>query len=1532
MPGKSIRVALGGVLAAAFIAAPLASAPALAASQPQAPTATTASPVVINEAYLSGGSAGAAYKNKFIELYNATDASVSLDGWSLQYRSATGTANPAGIAPLSGSIPAKGHFLVQASSNGTSGADLPTPDATSTLNFSGTSGTIYLAKKAAAVTGLATGSVTDNADVADLLGYGTSNTFETAAATAPSGNTDVKSLNRTDGADSNNNSADFKLSASITPQSAGSPVDPGPVNPTIAAIKDIQGSTDTSPLVNQTVTTRGVVTAVYPTGGFNGYYIQTEGTGGDLDLSTHKASDAVFVYSPSTMSQVQAGDFVEVTGPVTEFKGASDATSLTEISVAADKLTKLSQAAVAVKPAVVDLPATAAERESLEGMLFQPKGSYTVADNYSLNQYGEIGLAAGTTPLVQPNALYPYGSAENTALVASNAAKSIGLDDGASTNFLSAANQGTPLPYLTTASSLRVGAAVTFSTNVIFDNRNGDYKLQPLTQLTPANAASVQPASFSDTRSAPAAVGGNLKIASFNVQNYFIHTGDQDPACTAYSDRAGNKITVKGGCTQRGAWDAANLQRQQDKVVAGIIGTGADVLSLEEIENSAKFADSATDRDKALKTLVDALNAKLGSNVWDYVRSPQARPAVSDEDVIRTAFIFKTAAAEPVGDSVILNDAAFTGIARQPLAQSFKPKGAADSAQFLAIVNHFKSKGSAPANDPSDTDKGQGNSNNARVKQAQALLTFANTLKAQKNTTKVLLIGDFNAYSKEDPINTLTAAGYTDLDPQTGKHSYLFDGRVGSLDHVLVSNEFAASITGADIWNINSVESVALNYSRYNYNVTDYYNTEPYAASDHDPVVVGLNLSTAPAGPLEVNLLNINDFHGRIDTNTVNFAGTVEQLKAASPAGASAFLSAGDNVSASLYASAVQKDQPTIDVLNAMGLQASAVGNHEFDSGFADLKDRIINGGTNAKWDYLGANVYLKGTTTPALDEYKLFTVNGVKIAVVGAVTQEAPTLVSPSGIAQVDFGDPVDAVNRVATKIKEQKLADVIVAEYHEGAAEGTPDGASLEQELNAPAGQNEAFKKIVNQTSSVVNAIFTGHTHKQYAWDAPIPGVAADAAVKTRPVLQTGDYGENIGQVQLYVDPASKQVLSYKQRNVPRTTTPAADLVSQFPVAAKVKGIVDAALAYAQAEGDKPIGKISADITTAQVLDPATGKYSRDDRQNESTLGNLVANALKSSLSDPSLGGAEIGVVNPGGLRADLLYKAAGAEGDGVVTVAEANAVLPFLNNLWTTSLTGAQFKTLLEQQWQTNADGTIPSRPFLNLGLSKNVDYTYDPSKPQGSHVTSIVINGAPIDPAKSYRIGTFSFLTSGGDNFRIFTEGTNAKDSGLVDRDAWFKYLSTESASKPIAPDFTRRALNVTGAPTSVTENQQVTVKLQKLDLTSLGTPASTKVTLRYEPSGVGGGTGWSVPTAAVPAVLGTFPVTAGVATLSFKVPAELKGGRFTVTTDTGTYGRLPIDIGTTAPPAPSTNWWTWFWKSLLWLWYSWQWVWQHGLHG
>ncbi|MDJ0315268.1 ExeM/NucH family extracellular endonuclease [Arthrobacter sp. H35-D1] len=1442
--------------------------------------------VIINEAYVNGGSANAAYKNKFIELHNPTDADISLTGWSLQYRSAGGTAAPNDVAVLYGIIKANDYFLINGGSNGANGRDLPATDYTkTTINPSGSAGTLFLSNQAAELPAdLATGSLVGTDGIVDVLGYGSSNTFETAPAPKPSV---TNSLNRTDFADTDDNAADFsKQDPSPTGTQGGAEPLPDPEDSGNKSIAEIQGTGATSPLVGTAVTTKGVVTAAYPTGGFNGYFIQTPGTGGDLDPATHKASDGVFVYSPATMDAVKIGDYVQVSGLVKEFGNADDATTTTEIEVPAGGMTLLTDVVEAVKAAAIAVPATDAGRETLEGMLVEPQGEFTITDNYTLNNYGEVGLATGTTALVQPTAVAPFGSAEYEATVAENAARAIRLDDGASTNFLRAPGSATPLPWLSQGTPMRVGSSADFIAPVIFDNRNNAYKFQPLEALTPDNAGEVQPIAFGNTRQdTPDAVGGNVKVASFNVENYFPTTGDQNTSCKFYTDRDGNNISVRSGCLQRGAADAANLKRQQDKLVAGITASGADVLSLEELENSAKFGQ---DRDAAISTLVDALNVSE-PDTWAFVPSPSVRPALDDEDVIRTGFIYKKKVAAPVGESVILDDAAFTGVARQPLAQSFKLAGAADSTKVLLIVNHFKSKGSAL---PGDDDEGQGNSNKARTAQATALVAFSTELQQSQGTNKVLLMGDFNAYQFEDPINVMTSAGYVDQGSKTGKHSYSYGGMVGSLDHILASPAANSLVSGADIWNINSTESVAMGYSRYNTNITNFYAPNQFSASDHDPVVVGLNMSTQPVGTKELNLLNINDFHGRIDKNTVKFAGTVEQLRAASGDAKTAFLSAGDNIGASLFASASQQDQPTIDVLNALGLQASAVGNHEFDKGYADLDGRVAEA---ANWPYLGANVYAKGTTDPVLDEYTIITVNGVKVAVIGAVTQETPTLVTPAGISMLDFGDPVEAVNRVAKEIADDQLADVIVAEFHEGAGMGTPDGATFEEEV---AGGG-AFAEIVEKTSPLVNAIFTGHTHKQYAWDAPIPGVTADAALKTRPILQTGSYGENIGQVQLFVDADTNAVTAYTQQIVPRTTEDDAALADEFPRVAEVQRIVDKALADAKVAGSVPVGEITADITTAQTFDPVTGEYSRDDRANESALGNLVGNALLDALKEEQTGGAEIGVVNPGGLRADLLYKNEGFP-DGQVTYANANAVLPFVNNLYTTSLTGAQVKTMLEQQWQTNADGTIPSRPFLNLGLSDNMDYTYDSTRELGDHITSVVINGAPLDLERSYRVGTFGFLITGGDNFRVFTDGSNTKDSGLIDRDAWIAYLSDKSITAPIAPDFSRRGVDVVDAPASVTEGQEVTVGLQKLDLTSLGAPDSTEVTLRYEPSGSGGGTGFAVLAAAVlPAELGTFPVTDGAATLNFTVPEELNGGRFTITTDGGTYARLPITIPVTA---------------------------------
>lgn len=1458
---------------AGFVAAPLVATPAAAS--------TDGLGVVINEAYLSGGSANAPFLNKFVELYNPGATAVDVSGWSIQYRKLDGVGASSTVVPLTGSIAAGGYYLVSGSSNGANGAALPTPDVSSTLSPQGQNGMLALVASTEAAT-LPAGSVVGDSSVIDLLGYGTSNTFETAAAPSPSANNVPKSIARTSFGDSDDNSADFTLSDTVTPQnSAGTtPVDPEPtpeptdptdptepVEPGVATIAEIQGTAAASTMVGQTVTTNGFVTASFPTGGFNGYYLQTAGTGGAIDPATHLASDGIFVYSPTTVGSVTVGQYLEVTGVVDEYYG------LTQLKVTDAAAVKPLDAASVTAPtaAAVAFPSTDEERERLEGMLIAPAGDYTVTDNYSTNRYGEIALTASATPLVTPTVLGKPGSAEFLAAQARATAEKVVLDDGATVDFSKAENTGTALPYLSNTAPVRVGAAVAFTAPVVFDFRNSNWKFQPTQQLTGDNTATVQPATFEDTRStSPRGVGGDVSLATFNVLNYFATTGDSRTGCTFYTDRQGGKTTVNNsdaaGCGVRGAATAESLARQQAKIVSAINALDADVVSLEEIQNSASIG---LDRDVALETLTAALNAAAGEDTWKFVPSPAAVPA--DEDVIRTAFIYKPATIETVGESRILLDSPAFDNAREPDAQAFKPKGADDAATFLVIANHFKSKSTSASATGDNANTGQGAFTGDRTRQAKALVAFAKSVSKDIGTSKVFLVGDFNSYDAEDPLDVLRDAGYISQDAKTGEYTYSYEGAVGSLDHIFASPDADQSVTGADVWNINSVESIALEYSRYNANVTNFHVDDMFRSSDHDPVIVGISADASENAT--VNLLNINDFHGRIDANTTKFAGTIEQLKALFAPDQTAFISAGDNIGASLFASSSQQDQPTIDVLNALGLQASAVGNHEFDQGYADLVDRVMADGSNATFPYLGANVYQKGTQTPALEEYTILDVDGVKVAVIGAITQETPTLVSPAGIADLDFGDPVAAVNRVAAQLTDgdesNGEADVIVAEYHEGAGAGTPDGATLEQELAA----GSAFAEIVSTTSAEVDAIFTGHTHKQYAWDAPIPGEAG----KTRPVLQTGSYGEFIGQITLTVDRASGDVTAYTAKNVARTTVAEAELVTQFPVVATVKAITDKALALAAEIGNQPIGEATADITRA------FNNGVKDDRGAESTLGGLVADSLRASLSSADRGGADIGIVNPGGMREEILK--------GEITYAEANAVLPFLNNLWTTSLTGAQFKTVLEQQWQRDAAGNVPSRPYLQLGLSSNVQYTFDPTKPEGQRITSITVNGAAIDPAKSYRIGSFSFLLQGGDNFREFANGTDTRDSGLVDRDAWISYLT---ANSPVSPNFERRSVQVTNVPTAaVAAGGTVSFDVAKLDLTSTGSPVNTSLAIELNGSPVG-----------------TAPVAAGAATVSFTVPAGTADGAATIRVtalESGTTLTVPLTVATppvVTPPTPA----------------------------
>ncbi|MGW2898086.1 ExeM/NucH family extracellular endonuclease [Streptomyces sp. NPDC001212] len=801
--------------------------------------------LVINEVYGGGGNSGSTYTNDYIELFNPTDAAVSVSGWSVSYFSAKG--NLGGTTALSGSVPARGYYLVQ-EAKGTGGTTpLPTPDTSGQLAMSATDGSVTLNDATSAVV--------------DTVGFGTGSIVEGAAAPAPSNTTAVTRV--TPGVDTDNNSVDFTTRQPAPKNSGNEPGDGGGEpggdagNVTIA---EIQGTnTDTSPLAGKTVTTEGVVTAVYATGGFNGFYIETGGAGGTVaDDKTPGASDAVFVHGSQSAGIVTVGESVQVRGTVQEFAGTTEITfpTVTKLSTPLPPVTPL-------KIAWSDLE-TDARKEAHEGELIAPQGDFTVTDNYNTNFYGQIGLAAGDKMLRQPTDAGPAGSDAAQQAADYNDSHAITLDDGAGVSYTAtgaAAND--PLPWLTAGNPVSVGAKVTFHKPVVLEYRNSLWNFQPTGQV---NGAGTDIVSFSDMRAQkakPAAVGGKVRLATFNVQNYFPMTGDQYIAkglgkCSFYNDRQGNHIAVNdcGATGPRGAADEANFQRQQSKIVTGINGLGASVVSLEEVENSAKFGE---DRDKALASLVDALNAKAGAGTWAFTPSPAAadRPAVTAEDVIRTAFIYKPADVSPVGASHILKDLSGPGqdfsIAREPLAQGFKAVGTADSDAFLVVANHLKSKGGTGAGlypgDKEDTRPAynQGAYNETRTHQAHDMLGFAQEQAQALKTDKVFLVGDFNAYNHEDPMEYLYSQGYSDLgstyDPD--HYSYSFHGLQGTLDHIVASPAAQSMVTGATVWQINAQESVAYNYSRYNYNATQLFNgDDPFSASDHDPVVVGLNIGS----------------------------------------------------------------------------------------------------------------------------------------------------------------------------------------------------------------------------------------------------------------------------------------------------------------------------------------------------------------------------------------------------------------------------------------------------------------------------------------------------------------------------------------------------------------------------------------------------------------------------------------------------------------------------------------------------------------
>ncbi|WP_197429817.1 ExeM/NucH family extracellular endonuclease [Auraticoccus cholistanensis] len=828
-------------LLAAGAATALVAASACTLTAPTALAAPEGDEVVISEVYGGGGNSGSVYSNDFVELYNPTGEAVTVDGWSLEYFSAAGGSG--GSVTLQGSVPAGGHYLVQLAAGSQPSQPLPSPDVTGGLTLSGTQGRVALfdvADGPALPTGDVAGDRAGTPDeLVDYVGFGAASTFE-GSGPAPAISNATSASRDADGTDTDDNATDFAPSAP-SPQSSGAVPDPddptGPGEPAEVTIAEIQGTGDASPLAGDLVRTEGVVTGVYATGGRDGFTIQTAGP---TDPGAG-ASTGVFVYAPDEVDGLSLGDSVVVTGTVAE---RFEATQITADIVAT------TGSGAEVEPLPVEWPESEAERERLEHMLIAPQGSYRVTDNYSLNQYGEVGLAAGERLLVTPTEVGAPGSPEAVAQAAYNAAHGVTLDDGATTNYLN--QDDVPLPFLTLETPVTVGAAVEFAeTGVVVGYDFDRWRFQPRVPVTGDNPEDAH-ATFGAAREGVEEVGGDITLGTFNVLNYFTTLGEDVEGCTvadAYTDRDGDPVTTRD-CEPRGAYEAEDLERQQAKIVDAVNTLDADVVGLEEIEDSSDFGQP---RDTALAELVEALNAAAGEDRWAFVPSPEVVPGTGD-DVIRTAFIYQPASVEPVeGSSRILDDAVFDN-ARAPLAQEFRELAGGE--EFIAVVNHFKSKGGSGSGDNVNPDETAGPAgatggwNGDRTRQAAALVDFADGLQAEWGTDLVFLVGDFNSYSQETPATTLTAAGYTNLgaaentalDPGAPgtEYSYLFGGTVGSLDGVYASAAAAELVTGVDTWTINAYEPVALEYSRHNYNVEQLYAGDEFRASDHNPFRVGI--------------------------------------------------------------------------------------------------------------------------------------------------------------------------------------------------------------------------------------------------------------------------------------------------------------------------------------------------------------------------------------------------------------------------------------------------------------------------------------------------------------------------------------------------------------------------------------------------------------------------------------------------------------------------------------------------------------------
>lgn len=583
----------------------------------------------------------------------------------------------------------------------------------------------------------------------------------------------------------------------------------------ITRIHTIQGAGTASPLVGFQVTIDGVVTGFFrgSSGTRDGFFVQELDANADANPAT---SEGVYVFAGSgsplvgTVAALNLGDRVTVTGFATEFNDLTEVTSLISI-------TPNGTAALPAAQSITLPLASIADLERLEGMRVTLPQTLTVTDNFNLGDFGQVILSNGR--LMQPTNIAAPG-APAQAQLAANLLNQIVLDDGTSR-----ANPD-PTPFLVgpgTEATLRAGDTTTGATGVL-TYQFGAYMVEPATAPTFVRA-NERPAN-------PPAVGGSLRVATGNVLNLFN------------GDGAGG-----GFPTARGATNFAEYQRQQAKVIAGILGLAPDIMGLIEVENDGYGPTSS------LAQLVDALNAAApAGTTYAYV---DASAVDTVTDLIHSAFIYRTETVALVGGPAMLSNVFYNNVARNPLAQSFREK--ATGAVLTVSVNHFRAKASVanvPTFSPStlnvDQGDGQGTNNHLRLKQAETLVAWLASDPTGSGDPDFLIIGDLNAYAQEDPITAIKSAGYvnlTEVFEGLSGYSYAFDGAFGHLDHALASASLAAQVSGAGTWHVNSDEPIFLDYNTEDKSPDQQAINAgtAFRYSDHDPAIAGFNLVAAPS-------------------------------------------------------------------------------------------------------------------------------------------------------------------------------------------------------------------------------------------------------------------------------------------------------------------------------------------------------------------------------------------------------------------------------------------------------------------------------------------------------------------------------------------------------------------------------------------------------------------------------------------------------------------------------------------------------------